>query len=438
MYRLLAFISRKQAANTYKSGKGVSVILKKLLPLILIITLIAPYTSAFAAVYFTSFYSPDRDEYRFGYKPPDGTNMVRLTFNSPTGTYYESDFTVVNGIIYLTCNGTYNIKFYSGTTQLDETGNFVTTKIEQPSCQSYADGGAKDDYSVSKTQDADGNTVLSWNADPNASKYEVWKDGQKVAETTTTNYNAGKDGGGFTIIGKDSAGNTVGESDTNVDPSSGSGTDPTDPSCDACKWLTDQLACPAWDEYMGELTGAIKAALPPPPNWPSIADVFVDKFSNYFGDVPVPPSIPQIESNIRPPLPPINTSVPEASMEPIVPPAFNEGAIESDITSGQEIEVEDGSEPIEIYEPNKYIDSDEVGKFVYPNDERNTSNGIKQPDTIETDYAQPKPTNKTDYETPPADVPVPSGSGSSLPDSPMPVPEGSTGIIPIPQIGVGE
>lgn len=45
-------------------------------------------------------------------------------------------------------------------------------------------------------------------------------------------------------------------------------------TCDAC----ELFKCPGWSEYMGKLD-AIKAAIPPPPDWPKVADIFRDSIA---------------------------------------------------------------------------------------------------------------------------------------------------------------
>src|SRR5690606_17904408 len=198
-------------------------------------------------------------------------------------------------------------------------------------------------------------------------------------------------------------------------------------SCDACKWLTDALACPAWDEYMGELTDAIRDALPPPTNWDEVASTFVDHFSDYFGGVPVPPTKEQINSNITPPQPTLDTSVPDAELIPQVPSDFNDGPLDTDITTGEQIEIVDESEAFDIYEPDAFIDSDPHGVMVFPNDPRNHSGGIKEPDTIDTGYPMPTP-QPQDNNEPEVDMPTPSSSAGT-----MPTPQQGEYVIPIPK-----
>jgi hypothetical protein len=232
---------------------------------------------------------------------------------------------------------------------------------------------------------------------PGATTYEVYKDGQKIGETSDTTMNIGADGS-VTVVGKDASGNTVGQAD--APPGSGSSSGGSS-SCDVCEQLRQALACPEWDTYMGEVTNAVRNAF----DWPSIADTFVGKFADYFGDVPEPPTKAEIDQQIRPDLPGIDTVIPEANIAPEAPNEFDQ-PVDFDITTGPEISVEDGSEPIEIYEPDQFINADTPGEMVYPGDSRNSSDGIKQPDTITTPYTTPVPTTPSGSTPPPSSVPT--------------------------------
>jgi hypothetical protein len=375
-----------------------------------------------------------RDEYLLNYYDWDtAANRSKLNYWTSTGVYYELwSNNVPNGHWYLTCNGTYIIEVYQDSMKVGETAQVQTTKIQNPACQSYDNADQlKNDLNIRGTDRADGSTDLSWDFVVGADHYDIYKDGIKITQQTGVTSWHITDDGTYTFVAVDSNGQSLGQSDYIKNDSTPNGGE-NNSDCDACQWLSDALACPDWDTYMGDLTGAIKNALPPPPNWEDIADTFVGKFADYFGDVPVPPSVPEIENNVRPNIPAVDTNVPQASIAPAVPSDFNNGPLDTDITQGEQIEVEDDSQPIEIYDPDKYIDSDGVGEFVYPGDERNSSNGIKQPDTIDTPYEMPIPADSGGEDIPPADMPVPNGSSSSIP-----IPDGTTGIIPIPQKDLG-
>jgi len=88
-------------------------------------------------------------------------------------------------------------------------------------------------------------------------------------------------------------------------------TDPgTGEGCIGC----DLFNCPGWTDYMGKLD-EIKAAIPPPPNWPVVADIFRDSIAprikqdmaDLIGVSPTP-SIPQAPPMPDMPAPPAQPS----------------------------------------------------------------------------------------------------------------------------------
>lgn len=377
------------------------------------------------------YYFPERDNYKYDYTKPAGATRYELHYLYPDGqTQYKRDYEQApTGTHYLTCNGTYEMRFFDGSGQLiAKSPHMVTTEMINPTCSSHSGDGGYKDFTANKTKNPDGSVSLDWTAPPGATKYDIYKNGQKIGETTDTNYTGDSDGN-YSVIGKDASGNIVGQADL---PPSNSG------SCgDMCQKLRDALACPEWDQYMGELTQAIKNALPPPPDWDAIADKIgaatIRHLADYMGDVPSVPTKQQIENEITPPLPPLNTAVPEADIAPTVPSDFN-NPMEFDITTGTEIPIVDGSESFEIYDPDKYIESDRPGQMVFPGDSRNHSDGIKEPDRIDTGFPMPTPAATgggnippNEPSIPPADMPIPSGGSS-----PLPTPGDPGGIIPIP------
>lgn len=380
-------------------------------------------SQAFAANYGTMYYVPYLDQYRIDYAYNQNDVRYELVFTGDLGNVFTGSYNFPpTGIHYLTCNGEYRMKFYNSVGNIVHTlGPVYTTQIINPTCESYADGvNGADDLNAKATTIGEGNYRITWSSLPDSEKFEIWKDGQKVGTTTGNEFEIGK--GSVTVVALDKNGDIIGRSDLIV-PKANS---------DCCQYLSELLECPDWDTYMAELTQAIKNALPTLPGWREIAEQFVDAFDEYFGPVPMPPTVQEIEQ-ILPPMPPLDTAVPEADFDLKVPDDYNNGPLPFDITTGPEIPVIDKSEAFEIYEPNKYIISDPAGEMVLPGDSRNSSQGIKQPDTIRTNYPQPVPSNTPLPTVPPSNMPVPGGGATDLP----PIPNSQGGPGPIPTGGNG-
>lgn len=407
--------------------------------LLLLLLTVAPIGRAFAADY-TLGYISGRDVYVMTYyrafdTMPTGFN---LSWSGAGGATASKDFTQadVTGVFYLTCNGQYTFTFYNGSAVLATFGPMTTTAVVGGACESYPSQQLVDDLNtVVHPPDASGLPSISWD-DRGAGTVSIYKDGQPLDAVSGNvgNYHV-PEPGLYSLVYRNTAGFVVGVSDVIVTDLQG-GTDPwpgqggEEPTCDVCDKLAALLECPGWSELMGELTQAIKDALPPPPDWDDIADKIgratIDHLADYMGDVPPVPSAQTIEDQIAPPMPPLDTAVPEAEIGPAVPPEYNDGPIDFDITDGPEIPIIDGSEPFEIYEPDKYIKSDDPGTMVFPGDSRNSSDGIKQPATITTPYPTPVPTGSSSP-VPPSTIPTP-----TVPPSTMPLPTVQGGPGPVP------
>lgn len=380
-------------------------------------------TASAAVIRYWLRYQPYRDEYRMDFTWPTGTTSYRAWFIARSdGKIYELFFNSrPTGILWLTCNGTYNVDFYNSQGEL--IGFFrdiITTEIQNPKCSSYEGQEGQDDLNARSIDNRDGTHDLFWDRIPGAVRYEIYKDGELIGNTPGTSYKVIGDGS-ISIVARDENGDIIGESHLHVPKLNDV------ENCITCQTLADLLSCPEWDVYMGELTQAIRNALPTLPEWRQIADVFVDAFDEYFGDVPPVPSVGEIGSRITPPLPDLDTDVPEADISPIVDDAYNQ-PLEFDITTGPEIPVVDESEPIEIYEPDAFIESDGPGVMVFPRDPRNHSGGIKEPDKFNSPYPTPQPSPTDPGEIPPNDMPTPGGTTGTIP-----IPTDPGGIIPIPK-----
>lgn len=410
-----------------------------------------------------SYYVSYRDEYRADYTAPAGVSKYQLYFTSDSGTVHTLDYDFQpTGIHYLTCNGTYRINFFDSSGNLvSQTEDARTTAIQNPACQSYTEDEAsgRDDLGARK----DGSDIKWDNPPSGTTEVQIWKDGQKIATNSpenTTHANAGP--GSYSVVAVGSDGRPIGQSDLNVSDATGPdpsepGTDPANPGtdCGTCEKLDQLLACPGWEVAMGDLTDAIKAALPPPPDWDDIADKIgratIRHLSDYLGEVPAPPSKEEIKQATETPLPVLDTTTGVEDLKPNVPDDYNSGDIKFELEKdAPEIEIKDESEPFIVTEPLSNIEYDEPGKAVIPGDPANNSGGIKEPDKVDTGAApkpkttigdikfelpKPEPSGDIVFEIPkpgaqPGNAPIPGSSGGT-----PAIPEITDGVIPIPDTG---
>ncbi|RAU91546.1 hypothetical protein [Paenibacillus sp. YN15] len=209
--------------------------------------------------------------------------------------------------------------------------------------------------------------------------------------------------------------------------------------CTSCETITNLLACPEWDTYMGEWTDAIKAALPPPPDWNHIADLIgtatIDHLGNYLGVVPASPSQQQLNQQITVDLPTMDSgSSAASSLVPIVPAGYEQPK-PFDITSGPQIEIKDESKPFEIFDPLSNMQYDDPGVPVLPGSTSNSNGGITPPGKVDIPEAMPSKTAPPGNNDP---VPIPSANPGTMPvpgqaGGPIPVPGNVGGEIPIPR-----
>lgn len=402
-----------------------------------------------ATIQYYMQYQSWRDEYRVDFTYPFGTASYRVWFIAPSdGQLYQQTYSgAPTGIYYLTCNGTYNFDFYDSSGQM--IGYFRglhTTQIQSPTCLSYPEQTGVSDFNIYAEPDPifEGTSNVYWDEVYGTYHYFIYHDGVLIDET---NGIGGRyPDGQITIIAKDHNGNIIARSDafipggyTSSSPSTGTGTgddhtggavDPPS-DCDMCRKIAEALQCPEWNTYMGELTQAIRNALPTLPEWRQIAEQFVDAFAEYWGNVPSVPTENQIENAIRPNMPVLDTHVPGSDMEPILPTEFDT-PFEFDVTDAPEIPVVDESEPFTIYEPDEFIDADDPGEFVFPGDPRNHSDGIKNPDIVQTGYDTPAPAGSGGSPSP-VDPPIPEPPPDpNIPPSDMPEPAPTPPDMAIP------
>jgi len=404
-------------------------------------------------------YNTTKDSTTVNYKAPDGAASYKVVEEDKNKKVTVTDYdTTPTGVHNITTNGKSQIYFYDSNGELISRTDVIDSSQVKNSRLDTADMNNVGKNPQQLRPDGWTNNGLMWERIENAASYDLYIDGKFVKKLDGLEFfyefgSSDQKDKSATLIAKDASGKTISESsipppDFAFPPAAeddwktgigigGGGGDGGQGSCgDVCQELIDVMDCPEWDRYMGEWTNAIRNALPPPPNWDYVASVFVDHFANYFGDVPQPPSAWEIDQQIRPNNPPLDTYMPETNIDPLVPSDYNNKKV-FDITTGPQISVVDESKPIEIYEPDKYIKSDKVGEFVYPADPRNSSDGIKQPDRINTGYNQPKPSASS---LPSTEIPLPEGGTTTIPplvvqptDIPVPIKKGTTeGITPLP------
>jgi len=212
----------------------------------------------------------------------------------------------------------------------------------------------------------------------------------------------------------------------------------------------DLFNCPGWTDYMGKLD-EIKAAIPPPPNWPVVADIFRDSIAprikqdmaDLIGVSPTP-SIPQ-----APPMPDMPTPPAQPSgldNRGITAPTGNEApGLEDSTFSADDLKqsaptIQERSDPtggFKITDPISGLPSQEEfeqnapieGEAPFPGDPTEQENPsptpIEQENTAPTPTEQenPSPTPGEDYGT----APIPGDTGDTAP-----IPGSDSGTAPIP------
>ncbi|PAF20065.1 hypothetical protein CHH49_18130 [Terribacillus saccharophilus] len=158
----------------------------------------------------------------------------------------------------------------------------------------YKNVGGKATYTSSVSISGKGAGSVSLSSGTNAIKLKS-NDGGQVYLTKATTSNPNSPTIEFTDPGTcSSAGDSGGDSG-----GSSGGSDSGE--CDSCAVFT----CPGWGQYMGKLE-AIKDAIPPAPNWNSVADTFRDSIApqvkadlqEVLGKAPNLPSEPDMPSGL--------------------------------------------------------------------------------------------------------------------------------------------
>lgn len=412
------------------------------------------------------YYFEPRDAYRYDYNPPSGVAYYQLHFDSPSGEHYYRQFDQApTGVHYLTCNGTYVMRFFNASGQVIAKSETMTTgQIQAPTCNSQPDNAAG--YNdITATINLGGSICTVIFNDIAADFYEIYRNGQYIIGVQgllpPDYYSQVVEqipcvDGSYTLIAIKN-GSIVGQKDFqqhfNSDPGGGDpgGGDPGGGSCGVCEKLAEMLQCPGWDVLMGDLTDAIRDALPPPPDWDLIADKIgaatIRHLADYLGDVPTAPTYTQIKNETTQTLPTVDNSVPASNqLTPAVPADFNTPK-PFDISSGPQIAIVDESAPFVLTDPLSNLQIDAPGVPVYPGDSRNSSGGIKTPDNVNTGgpaipTTPPSQTPPTPGGSPDSTMPTPAIPESGVPDpvgevpeNPMPIPSGGgQSDMPMPDI----
>lgn len=193
---------------------------------------------------------------------------------------------------------------------------------------------------------------------------------------------------------------------SNPDGSIG-GTD--DKVCDACALF----ACPGWDEYMGKLD-EIKAAIPPAPDWPVVADIFRDSIT------------PKIKSDLI-------EVLGRAPEPPPAPPAPNVALPEEPEELGgltdRGIEKPEGEEAPGL-EDATFTPEDIKNEAPVIEEKEDPTDGFTIDDPIEK-----LPSQEEFMQNKPAEVEAPLPENPKEEENVAPVPTENTGAAPIPDDG---
>lgn len=189
--------------------------------------------------------------------PRDSNGAYQMNYSITTpeeyGTYYVTTNTG------LTSN---TVSFYGGGTDPGTPGTFEIT--------------LQDLYQ-------DGTWEITWGAVPGAAVYEIYIDGVKDSELLAPNTVLTIDKpGNYSVKALDSLGNVLAQSNSvyydgssaPINPPPDSGTVPG--TCNGCDLIRQMLACPEWDQFMGEWQDMLGEVIPPPPDWDSVAQTMRD------------------------------------------------------------------------------------------------------------------------------------------------------------------
>lgn len=176
---------------------------------------------------YKSYYFPSRDNYRvdyWGYSKDAVT--LHIEFRASSGAHYTKSYKLADGIdiLYLTCNGNYEITLLDGSGAVKHSIPPISTdKISNPQCSSGIENKVRNDLNAGLSVSGCGpeetkKATMYWDQDGSAA-YEIWKDGQRIGTTQNTHYQVDDPKGSYTIIGDGGK-----ESDVNVPADISNGT----------------------------------------------------------------------------------------------------------------------------------------------------------------------------------------------------------------------
>jgi hypothetical protein len=351
-------------------------------------------------------------------------NKLKFEFWSPGGTYYTHTELHPSGIksphyVWLFCNGTYNLSWYEDNLLVGKVENIVTTELKNQPCIStsnydiakeYIDNG-DDGYFDIVGGNLDGDKKrISYVKIPGGDSYELikWDENLNDWGTTPIQINDGStpgddgyfdidEGGFYKVIVRDDEGNMI-DNDTIDDDEFNNSINNT--SCNGCMKIYEMLACPAWDQYVGDIAEAIGGAIPPPPNMNDSIDYLLDQLEG----IDMTPTEPEPPAPFDPGYPEQQIDLPEP-IETNLTPEPNAFPIE---TGG------DGSGAVVITDPTAWTpDNNDIG-YVPPDPDPDTEPEYNPPTTTpETtpDYNPPGATEDT-----PPDYNPPSTVTDEIPD----------------------
>jgi hypothetical protein len=355
--------------------------------------------------YFNYQYIESKDVYKGVYGFNGFANKIRFEFWTPTNVYYTHTETYsggLTGVVWLLCNGTYDLTIYNGSTFVGKIENIITTELNEQPCMSSADYNTVKDYFDDGDTGGDfnangsilngGNKRISYDRLNGATDYDLFKWNENSTDWGTpiqtndgnNDYFDITEDGYYKIVARDEFGNIINYDYIDNDQFK---YNTENNNCNGCKTLNEMLACPAWDQYMNEFGEMISGAIPAPPDMNLSMDYLIDQLA----EQEVTPIEPVAPAPFEPDYPEQEIDLPEP-IETDLEPDPNAFPIE---TGGE------GSGAVIVTDPTEWTpDNTDIG-YNPPNPDSDNA----------PDYEPPT----TEPETPP-DYNAPGGDSDTPPD----------------------